>query len=151
MLPINGDEANITARSATHVQITIDEHATAHKDVDIFIRYDKLQSIIGDAKGHRAYCRRQYWRKTNNCADKSTYADFVQLLTRIKYPITDASYSPAAAGCGFCDQLYASLDAGYVIKDPNGNEINIVRGSDNTSSDTCKLNRDVRKLEKFDL
>lgn len=136
------------------MQISIDERTLPDKDVDVYAYYSKLNNLIGDTKGIHAYCRAQYWGKTSTCKDKSTYGDFVALLNHFNYTIADAGANTDGKGCGFCDQLYASLDAEYVIKDSSGNAISIAQKNKNatqTINDDCELNRVICKLDKLSL
>ena len=152
-MPINGSHAQVTARNTTHAQISVDRHRLADKKVDVYVKYDKLADMLASVKGKRSYCQREYWSKTNKCGDSTTYADFTKELAKHNIIISSAVPQGANTGCGFCDQLYASLDTQYVIAEQNGSKIDVAKnaGSDpQLYSSDCRLIRDVHQLEVLD-
>jgi len=93
-------------------------------DLDVYLRFNKLPSFISTVAGSHDYCRTQYWKESPKCADANLFSDF---RASVDGTAVAAKSTVAAQGCGFCDQLFSSLDSDFVIRNMNGSSVSIAR------------------------
>lgn len=124
--------------------------------MDVYIRYTELSNLISYAKGSPAYCRKTYWEASQTCNDSSTYDDFIEKLSKTPFALPSTIATIEDTGCGFCDQLYASMDNGFEINDQSGAAVDFLRedsanslSAAASSTNTCDLKRGLRELDTY--